>query len=83
MDLSTMRKKLDLSEYFSASEFEQDFRLMLSNCFTFNTAGTEIYNYGKQLESLFDLKWTEKASFLAQHSDNNRKEDSDDDGTLN
>jgi bromodomain-containing factor 1 len=66
-------------EYQTAEEFEADVRLMLNNCFTFNPAGTDIYNFGKQLETLFELKWNEKASFMAQHGENVRKgEDSSD-----
>ncbi|KAJ3272088.1 hypothetical protein HDV01_005953 [Terramyces sp. JEL0728] len=69
MDLSTIKKKLDSSEYLSAEDYEEDFRLMLNNCFAFNAVGTEVYNYGKQLESLFNLKWAEKTTFLLQHGE--------------
>ncbi|KAJ1328375.1 hypothetical protein BSLG_010107 [Batrachochytrium salamandrivorans] len=69
MDLSTMRKKLDAGDYDNASEFEADMRLLLNNCYTFNPPGTDVYNLGKRLESAFNVKWAEKAVFLAQHSE--------------
>ncbi|KAJ3318392.1 hypothetical protein HDV06_003077 [Boothiomyces sp. JEL0866] len=88
MDLSTIKKKLDSSEYLSAEDYEEDFRLMLKNCFAFNAVGTEVYNYGKQLESLFNLKWAEKTTFLLQHGESKVRKmsgldetsDEDDDG---
>lgn len=85
MDLSTVRKKLDLAEYNTAEDFEADVRLMLNNCFSFNTAGTDIYNLGKQLETLFNSKWAEKATFLSQHGETQREyteDDEDGDGYL-
>ncbi|KAJ3262661.1 hypothetical protein HK103_000190 [Boothiomyces macroporosus] len=90
MDLSTIKKKLDSSEYLSAEDYEEDFRLMLNNCFAFNAVGTEVYNYGKQLESLFNLKWAEKTTFLLQHGESKVRKmsgldetsDEDDDGAF-
>jgi bromodomain-containing factor 1 len=83
MDLSTIRKKLDLQEYNTPEEFEFDVRLMIQNCFSFNAPGTDIYNVGKQLETLFNTKWAEKASFMNQHGESNKgrlEDDSDEDG---
>jgi hypothetical protein len=83
MDLSTIRKKLDLSEYNESSEFESDVRLMLNNCFTFNPPGTDVYLNGKQLEGLFEMKWTEKTNFLAQYGErlgDSSDDDDNDDG---
>jgi bromodomain-containing factor 1 len=69
MDLSTIRKRLDAGDYENATEFESDVRLMLGNCFLFNAPGSEVYNMGKQLEAVFNVKWAEKYSFIQQHSD--------------
>ncbi|KAJ3341127.1 hypothetical protein HDU91_000750, partial [Kappamyces sp. JEL0680] len=69
MDLSTIRKKLELAEYATSDEFEADFRLMLDNCYKFNGVGSEIANLGKQLEALFNQKWSEMHNFLAQHGE--------------
>jgi bromodomain-containing factor 1 len=89
MDLSTMRKKLDVNEYTAAEEFEADFRLMINNCYTFNPEGTDIYLMGKQLELFFDQKWAEMSNFLSQHGDGGLSRgksfdtsDSDDDGNF-
>ncbi|KAI8911563.1 Bromodomain-containing protein [Gorgonomyces haynaldii] len=73
MDLSTMRKKLDLWEYETADEFEADMRLMINNCFTFNPQGTDVYNLGAQLENVFNLKWAEKQTWIAQQSESKRQ----------
>jgi hypothetical protein len=37
MDMSTMRKKLDAGEYPNATKFFEDFKLMIRNCFIFNS----------------------------------------------
>ena len=66
MDLSTIKKKLDSADYFGAEDFEQDIRLMFNNCYTFNAPGSEVNLMGKQLESVFEAKWAERASFLEQ-----------------
>jgi hypothetical protein len=79
MDLSTIRKKLDLVEYNSPGEFEADVRLMLNNCFTFNPAGTDVYVCGKQLEALFEMKWNEMTSFLSQYGERLGGDSTDDD----
>ncbi|EGG12926.1 uncharacterized protein MELLADRAFT_46486, partial [Melampsora larici-populina 98AG31] len=60
MDLSTIKQKLDRGEYKAGAAFAADFRLMLNNCFTFNPVGTPVYNFGKQLECLFEQKWHER-----------------------
>ncbi|EKM60891.1 uncharacterized protein PHACADRAFT_247110 [Phanerochaete carnosa HHB-10118-sp] len=57
MDLSTMRRKLDNSEYSTPKEFNDDFKLIIRNCFTFNPAGTPVNTAGQELQQLFDEKW--------------------------
>lgn len=66
MDLSTMKKKLDMGEYETAEEFEADFRLMIRNCYTFNRPGDDVYLMGQRAEEVFNLKWAEKMVFLAK-----------------
>ncbi|KAJ3179477.1 hypothetical protein HDU85_004888 [Gaertneriomyces sp. JEL0708] len=61
MDLSTVKKKLDLGQYQSADEFRADVKLMFNNCYTFNPPGTDVHNAGRQLEEVFDRKWREKS----------------------
>ena len=46
-----------------------DFRLMIDNCFKFNTVGTDVYKLGQRMETLFHNKWAERASFLNQHGE--------------
>lgn len=46
MDLSTMRRKLNLGEYFSLDEMEADFNLMIQNCLAYNNKDTIFYRAG-------------------------------------
>ena len=97
MDLSTMRKKIDVGQYKDGDEFEADVRLMFRNCYTFNAPGSEVYNLGKELEAVFDRKWADKPAPGDYIEDKNRRssqpgvyhsavyldeEDSGDDGSL-
>lgn len=68
MDLGTMSTKLKGGQYSSASDFEKDMRLILSNCYKFNPAGNPIHEIGKQFETLFNEEWDKKDSYLAEHS---------------
>lgn len=60
MDVSTIRKKLEADEYEDAEEFEADVRLVLSNCFKFNPAGTPVHDMGRRMEKLFNAKWANR-----------------------
>ena len=55
MDLGTMSKKLKSQEYNSKQQFIDDLNLILSNCFTYNTAEDSIYR--QHIQMLRD-KWT-------------------------
>jgi bromodomain-containing factor 1 len=60
MDLGTIRRKLDSREYLNAEQFEQDVRLVFSNCFLYNAPDTDIVQMAKALESIFEAKWTQR-----------------------
>ncbi|KAJ2724341.1 hypothetical protein GGI07_002020 [Coemansia sp. Benny D115] len=60
MDLGTIRKKLDRSQYRSPSQFVEDIKLVFSNCFLFNTAGTYVYSQGEALQSAFESVWKQQ-----------------------
>lgn len=60
MDLGTIRRKLDHREYVNAEQFEQDVRLVFSNCFTYNAPDTDIVQMAKALESIFEAKWAQR-----------------------
>ena len=72
MDLSTMRRKVDVGEYETLAEFEADMRLMFNNCYTFNPVGTDVYNLGSQLEAVFNSKWAEQNAFFSQYGETGR-----------
>jgi bromodomain-containing factor 1 len=60
MDMATIKKKYDMSVYDTVNEFVADVRLMFQNCYTFNAPGSEVYNMGRELEGVFDKKWSER-----------------------
>ncbi|KAL1906695.1 transcription initiation at TATA-containing promoter protein [Sporothrix stenoceras] len=85
MDLGTMQTKLNLGEYVSAKDFENDFGLIVKNCRKFNVVG-EVVDSANRLEDLFKQKWAEKDSWIAAHttqtaahSPSVKDEDSDED----
>lgn len=85
MDLGTMQTKLNLGEYLSAKDFENDFTLIVKNCRKFNIMG-DVVDAANRLENLFRQKWAEKDSWIAAHttqtaahSPSGRDDDSDED----
>ncbi|KAI3389183.1 hypothetical protein SNEBB_009737 [Seison nebaliae] len=53
MDMRTIKDKLERGEYTEAKEFENDFRLMLNNCYKYNAAGEDVVKMGRKLEDAF------------------------------
>jgi len=80
MDLSTMKKKLDAHEYYSAQKFYDDFKLMIRNCFSFNPVGTPVNQAGVELQRLFDEKWKGLPAFreVSEDEDDEDEDDSED-----
>ena len=68
MDLSTISKKLQAGVYQRAKDFEADVRLIFSNCYKFNPVGNPVREMGKQLEAVFDEKWSVKQSWVADNT---------------
>lgn len=66
MDLSTIEKKLNAKEYSNAEFFAEDFRLMLSNCFTYNPAETPVHKMGRRIETQFDNFYKRLPTDIAQ-----------------
>lgn len=60
MDLSTIKNKLNSGQYANRIQFNDDVRLMLSNCFTFNPPGNFVHNEGKQLEKVYEKTWSKQ-----------------------
>lgn len=59
MDLSTIRAKLDNGMYTSRQDFVSDIRLIISNCYTYNSTPTSpVRKAGEAFEKLFNTcKW--------------------------
>lgn len=64
-DMSLLKRKLENDEYNSFEAFEADFRLMISNCLTFNGDDSPAGELGKDLEGEFDREF---AGIKAQFS---------------
>ncbi|KAI0762781.1 Bromodomain-containing protein [Fomes fomentarius] len=81
MDLSTMKRKLDASEYATAEKFRDDFRLMIKNCLTFNPPGNPVHEAGKALQQLFEEKWKNlpvpRSHDLSEDEDDEEEDHSD------
>ncbi|CAO3608282.1 unnamed protein product [Cunninghamella blakesleeana] len=54
MDLAKIKDKIDAKLYTSFTEFEDDIRLMLNNCYLYNVPGSFAYNQGQILEAVLD-----------------------------
>lgn len=64
MDLSTMSRKLEHGKYNSATAFENDFKLLINNCFTFNGPASPVNQMGDKLRILFYEKWRELPQYV-------------------
>lgn len=65
MDLSTVRRKLEMGQYTSAEQFEADIRLIISNCLTYNAPDSDVVTLCRGFERLFDGKWSQKPTSFA------------------
>lgn len=77
MDLSTMKKKLDNKEYANAEKFQEDFSLMIRNCFAFNPPGTLVHTAGVELQRIFQEKWANLPPLRIPSDDEEEEEDDD------
>jgi bromodomain-containing factor 1 len=60
MDIQTLDNKLKNHQYNSGDEFHADAKLIFKNCYRYNGANAPVSALAKQLEKVFDKKWTEK-----------------------
>jgi len=56
MDMQTIKRRLQFLWYNSADECLEDFKLMFSNCYKFNSCDNYVYNCGKKLEEYLEEK---------------------------
>lgn len=54
MDLSTMEKKLQSDQYATVEDFVTDFKLIISNCLTFNGTEHKVSEMAKGIEATFE-----------------------------
>ena len=60
MDIQTLDNKLKTQQYATGDEFYADAKLIFKNCYRYNGVNAPISALAKQLEKVFDKKWTEK-----------------------
>ncbi|KAJ3174070.1 hypothetical protein HDU88_000037 [Geranomyces variabilis] len=75
MDLSTMERRARAGEYATLREFENDFRLMIANCFAYNPKTSFGHNCGLYTEKFFNREW--KAIMDARDESKKRKKEKD------
>ncbi|KAH8415802.1 hypothetical protein KR222_001165, partial [Zaprionus bogoriensis] len=54
MDVGTIIKRVQNLYYYNVNEVIMDFRLVISNCYTFNRPEDLVYRNGQKLEQFFD-----------------------------
>lgn len=54
MDVGTIIQRVQNRYYYNVSELIQDFRLIISNCYTFNRPEDLVYRNGQKLEQFFE-----------------------------
>ncbi|KAL3871462.1 hypothetical protein ACJMK2_039458 [Sinanodonta woodiana] len=57
MDLGTIKEKMEVREYRSATEFAEDVRLIFTNCYRYNPPDSDVVMMAKKLQDAFELKY--------------------------
>ena len=57
MDLGTVKRKLENSNYRDVSEFTEDVRLVFDNAILYNGAHSDVTEVAKKMKKAFDTEW--------------------------
>ncbi|XP_075041812.1 bromodomain-containing protein 3 [Mixophyes fleayi] len=57
MDLSSVKKKMDVRDYQDAQAFAADIRLMFSNCYKYNPPDHEVVAMARKLQDVFEMRF--------------------------
>ncbi|GMK55103.1 hypothetical protein CspeluHIS016_0201590 [Cutaneotrichosporon spelunceum] len=57
MDLMSASAKFESGQYATRKEFENDIRLIVSNCYLYNPVGSPVRKAGEAFEHMFDRLW--------------------------
>lgn len=57
MDFGTIKTKLEGHEYVDVDEFANDVKLVFDNCWSYNEAGSDIYNMATTLAQFFEKQY--------------------------
>lgn len=77
MDLSTMKRKLTDAEYTTPDKFRDDFKLMIKNAQTFNPPKNPVHEAAKELDRIFDARWSELPPLRSQDPSDDEDEEDD------
>jgi hypothetical protein len=84
MDLSIINSKLKSDQYTEGilEGFEEDIRLIICNCYTYNEINSDMYYLGKELEATFNKIWIKVITYQAEKKEKlKRKRDNDADSS--
>jgi bromodomain-containing factor 1 len=76
MDLGTIDQKMKDGQYSNADEFYADVKQIFKNCYKYNGTESPVSGLAKQLEKVFDKKWTEKPEEPPEKPANKRQSSS-------
>ncbi|KAL8602159.1 hypothetical protein ACOMHN_007428 [Nucella lapillus] len=57
MDLGTVKIKMENREYSTPKEFEEDMRLIFTNCYRYNPPDTDIVSMARKLQDVFEMRF--------------------------
>lgn len=69
MDLGTVKKKMDRSEYSTSEEFELDVRQIFENCFTYWGRNHDMSVAAERFQKSFEEKFAEMYKWLSKNAD--------------
>jgi len=73
MDLSLVQRNLDAALYRSPAEFAADVRLIFTNCYKYNPAGTDVVEMAKRLQEVFEFQMAKMPSETALKRQGSKK----------
>lgn len=76
MDLSTVQAKMDGGLYTSRKDFENDIRLLISNCHLYNPPGSSVRKAGEAFEKFFNSTWNKTENTLKSSANGDAEEGS-------
>ncbi|CAO3672922.1 unnamed protein product [Rhizopus stolonifer] len=77
MDMTTIEKKFNNSEYTSEDQFYNDYKLMFGNCYIYNPPHNDVHLLGKKFEEAFEKHWNKLHDKQKENKQKKQKVDRD------